>query len=114
MTEMKAFTTIQVKGTEYKLKLTIGEIERLERLYSNGSLLNPLMQTQNGSLPSTVYIIDVLHGALQKFNHGMSRDEASKLFGDWIEEGNSITEAMKIITDIFQVSGFFPKQKEER
>lgn len=107
----KVFEAWKVGDKEFRLKLSIGEIERLERIYGMGNLLNPMVSAGEGQLPSTVYLLDVLHASFQKFNHGITRNEVVEIYEDWVDnhDGN-MTDLMKVIMEVFKVSGFFPKE----
>lgn len=108
------FAIWKVKGEEYKLKLKTDEIERLERTYQTGNIMNPAIQTQAGQIPSLVYMLDVIHGAFQKFHHGYSRNDISDLYDDYIEEGGSQMDLLKVLMEVFRASGFFPKESVKK
>lgn len=108
------FAVWKIADKEYKLKLKTSEIERLERSYGIGNIMNPIINANDGQLPSLVYMLDVIHAGLQKFHHGYSRTDTSDLYDDYIEDGGSQTELLKLITDIFRASGFFPNESRKK
>ena len=92
----KPFIIWKIGEEEYKLKLTTGEISRLEQMYG-GSLIN-LLNTESGMTPLCT-MLDITHGGLQKFNSNIDR---------YIDEGGSQTEFLSdVLIPLFQVSGFF-------
>lgn len=103
------FALWKVGTEEFKLKLTVGEIERLERAYGQMNLLNPFLQSENGTLPPLTYTIDILHASLQKFHHGYSRTDTLNLYDDYIEDGGNYTQLIPVLLEIFKASGFFPR-----
>lgn len=108
---IKPFTTWRVGDREYKLKLKISEIERLERNYQIGNIANPMINVSNGQMPSTTYMLDVIDGAMKKFEHGITRAKVNDIYEEYIENGGSNFGLVKVIMDIFKVSGFFPSEE---
>lgn len=108
------FAIWKVGEEEYKLKLKTSEIERLERMYGMGSIMNPMIKAEDGQLPSLVYMLDIIHGAFQKFHHGYTRQDITDLYDDYVENGGSQMELFKVIMEIFKVSGFFPKESVKK
>lgn len=107
------FAIWTIGENEYKLKLKTSEIERLERQYGIGNIMNPIINAGDGQIPSLVYMLDVIHAALQKFHHGYSRTDTADLYDNYLDEGGSQTELLKLITEIFKVSGFFPNKSRK-
>lgn len=105
----KPFLLWKVKDTEYKLKLTAGEISRLETVY--GCSLLKLVDDN-----MRLFIaLDIIHGAMQKFHHGIDREDLNTIYDDYIDEGGSQLELIQdIILELFKVSGFFPKSIEKK
>lgn len=103
------FAVWTVGETEYKLKLSIGEIERLERVLSLGNIMNPLMMIERNGLPPISYIIDLFHAGLQKFHHGYSRSDTAELVNEYLDNGGNLMGLIPIAMDLFKASGFLPK-----
>lgn len=108
------FAIWKVGEEEFKLKLKTSEIERLERQYGIGNIMNPMLSAGETQLPSLVYMLDIIHGALQKYHHGYSRVDVSDLYDDYLDAGGNQTELIKVVMDIFRASGFFPSQSEKK
>ena len=104
----KPFLVWKVKDTEYKLKLTAGEISRLEEMYGC-SLLKLLDDNMR-----LFIALDIIHGAMQKFQHGIDREKLDSIYDDYIDEGGSLIELIQnVILEVFKVSGFFSQDIEK-
>lgn len=101
----KPFIIWKIGEEEYRLKLTTGEISRLEQMYG-GSLIN-LLNTETGMTPLCT-MLDIVHGGLQKFNSNIDRSDVNDMFDRYIDEGGSQIEFLSdVLVPLFQVSGFF-------
>lgn len=99
----KSFVLWTVKDMDYKLKLTTSTITEIEAKL-NGNLLKIL----DAGLPSLSVMALLIHGALQKYNHGLRMSDVKDLLDDYFDEGGSQLDLLqKVIIPIFQVSGFF-------
>lgn len=108
------FAIWKIGEKEFKLKLKTSEIERLERQYGIGNIMNPMLNAGETQLPSLTYMLDIIHGSIQKYHHGYSRVDVSDLYDDYLETGGNQTELIKVVMDIFRASGFFPGQSEKK
>jgi hypothetical protein len=105
----KPFEIWTVKGVEYKLKLSTSAIIELESKL-NSNLLNIL----NDGIPSLQIMAMLIHGALKKYNHGISLNDVNDILDDYFEEGGSQLDLLqKVIIPIFNVSGFFTLEMVE-
>ncbi len=98
------------ENKELKLALNTGEVVRLEKRFG-GNLVNALIRAGEGELPSLDWMLSIIHGALQKFESGYTLEETFELYDEYVSNGGSQVEMMKLVTEVFKVSGFFPKQK---
>lgn len=99
----KPFETWTVKSVEYKLKLSTSAIIELESKL-NSNLLNIL----NDGIPSLQIMAMLIHGALKKYNHGISLNDVNDILDDYFDEGGSQLDLLQnVIIPIFNVSGFF-------
>lgn len=56
----------------------------------------------------------LIHGALKKYNHGISLNDVNDILDDYFEEGGSQLDLLqKVIIPIFNVSGFFTPEMVE-
>lgn len=86
----------------YKLRLTTRAIVSLEKQLGH----NPVGVFGNGeTIPQITEMVQILHASLQAYEHNISMDDAFDIFDKWIADGNTATDFIKIILDIFKVSG---------
>lgn len=96
------WATWEVDGNEYKLKLTVGAITKLEEKFKTN-----LINIMDG-VPALKIMLTVTHAAMQKFHHGIKYKEVEDLFEKYIDEGGSQTEFLTdVFMPIYQASGFF-------
>lgn len=96
---------------EYKLRLSIRSTVALEKQLG----VNPLMIFGNGdTIPTITVMVNVLHAALQQYHHGISQNDAYDIFEAWLNDGNSITDFLPIIIDIYKVSGIIKQEDDTK
>lgn len=106
----KPFVEWEVKGVEYKLKLTTSEIVSMEE-----KLNHNLLDILNAGIPPLKLMIMIIHSALKKFNHGIKLQDVNGIIDDYFDEGGSQLELLTdIIMPVFTVSGFFPPEMSEK
>ena len=94
---------------DYKLRLNIRSTVSLEKKLG----VNPLMIFGDGeTIPTITTMVNILHAALQQYHHGISVDDAFSVFEAWLNDGNTITDFLPIIIDVYKVSGII-KQDED-
>lgn len=108
---MGLYKTLKVKDKELKLKLRAKDCVDLENKLGR-SPLDVLMESNEGRLPKVGFVILVLQCSLQAYEHGYSLDKVYELYDEIVEDGKDLIDMLDIITDIFQVSGFFNKEKK--
>lgn len=95
---------------DYKLRLNTRNVIALEKSVG----CNPLAIFGNGeTLPTITVMVSVLHCSLQQYHHGITLADAYDIFDAYLEE-NSITDFVKVIIDIYKVSGLIPEGAEEK
>lgn len=86
----------------YKLRLNIRNTVALEKQLG----CNPLTIFGTGdTLPTITQMVQVLHASLQQYQHGITFVDAENIFEDWLADGNSVTDFLSIIIDIYKTSG---------
>lgn len=96
---------------DYKLRLSIRSTVALEKQLG----VNPLMIFGNGdTIPTITTMVQILHASLQQYNHGISLDDAYGIFEAWLNDGNSITDFLPIIIDLYKVSGIIKQDAETK
>lgn len=95
---------------EYKLKLSTRNVVMLEKSLG----CNPLAIFGDGTqLPTITMMVAILHASLQQLNHGITLTDAYSIFDDYISDGNSITDFINVILDIYKVSGIIKEEEQE-
>jgi hypothetical protein len=116
---MSMYKILAVGEKEYKLKLTTSSTILIEDKLG-GNILDPIMEMSATApvdgkgninmkkmnkipLPSLKYLVTVLWGALQKYQHGMTFDKVCNLVDEYIENGKSqmdlFSEVMELLTE---------------
>lgn len=96
---------------DYKLRLNTRNVVALEKAVG----CNPLAIFGDGeTLPTITVMVAVLHASLQHFHHGISLNDAYEIFDAYLDDGNSITDFVKVIIDIYKTSGLIPEGTNEK
>ncbi len=104
------YIDFEVGNKSYRLRLTTRSIVLLEKQLG----CNPLSIFGNGeTVPTITTMVAVLHAALQKYNHGISLNDAYDIFDEYLDEGHSSVDFLPVILDIYRASGVIPKDKKE-
>ncbi|WP_044736516.1 DUF6096 family protein [Geobacillus kaustophilus] len=107
------YKEFKVGEKEFKLRMVASSIVALEKQLGGQNPLNILMGIESGQLPPVSAVLQILHAALQKFHHGMTYEKVLELYDEYVELGNSYTDLIPILIDVFKVSGFLPKTLNE-
>lgn len=87
---------------QYKLRLSIRATVALEKQLG----VNPLMIFGNGSeIPTITTMVNILHAALQQYQHNISLNDAYSIFENWLDDGHSVVDFLPVIIDVYKVSG---------
>jgi hypothetical protein len=98
-------------GKDYKLRLNTRNTIALEKQLG----CNPIAIFGNGdTIPTITIMVQVLHAAMQQYNHGITLNDAYDIFDEWLADGNSITDFIPIIIEIYKVSGIIKDEVSER
>ena len=86
----------------YKLRLNTRNIVALEKQLG----CNPIAIFGDGdSIPPITALVQILHASLQQYEHSITLNDAYDIFDTWLEDGNTATEFLPIVLDVFKVSG---------
>ena len=107
------YKILKVGNKELKLRLRARDCVDLENKIGE-SPLNVLMRLNDGKIPSIGFVILVLQSSLQALEHGYNLDKTYELYDEYIENGGDMTEMLGVLSDVFEVSGFFKKEKIEK
>ena len=102
------YKELKIGDKELKLRLSTRDCVALEKKLGRNPL-DDLMAVEQGKLPTVV----VLHASLQKYQSNYSLENVYDLYDEYIEEGNTLTDMLSVITDVFKVSGFFKEPDNE-
>ena len=107
----KPWVEWNVKGTQYKLKLTTAAIVSLE----NKLKCNLLDILNSGTIPQLNIMADIIHASMSKYHHGIKNHDVSEILDDYFDEGGSQLDLLtNVIVPIYTVSGFFPRNVAEK
>lgn len=96
---------------DYKLRLNTRNIVALEKALG----CNPLAIFGNGEeIPTITTMVHILYYSLQQLNHGISLEEAFNIFDSYLDDGNSATDFITVILDIYKVSGIIKDVSAEK
>jgi hypothetical protein len=100
----------QAGNKAYKLRLNTRNIVSLEKALGT----NPLGIFGTGDrIPTVTEMVNVLHCSLQQFEHNISFNDAFDIFDTWLEDGNTVTDFITVIVDIYKTSGIIKDDKKE-
>jgi hypothetical protein len=92
----------------YKLRINTRNTVMLEKLLG----CNPLGIFGDGSnLPKVTDMVAILFASLQQYHHGITMDDAYNIFDDYIADGNSATDFINVILEIYKVSGIIKENR---
>jgi hypothetical protein len=105
------FVDFSAGGKEYKLRLNTRAVVALEKQLG----CNPLAIFGEGdTIPPITQMVQILHAALQQYNHNISLTDAYDIFDNWINDGNTATEFLPVIIDVYKVSGLIKGETAEK
>lgn len=96
---------------DYKLRLSTRNTVMLEKQLG----CNPLAIFGKGdTIPTVSTMVQILYCSLIQFNHGISLDDAYNIFDNYLADGNTATDFIYVILDIYKVSGLIKKDSIEK
>ncbi|MFD1954300.1 DUF6096 family protein [Paenibacillus thailandensis] len=108
------FTILNVGLKEYKLYLPAAQAVQLEKQLGGMNPVMVLMEMErSGSFPQITSLLQILHASLQQFNHGTNFNQTLAIYDEFVAEGGNVVELIKVLMEVFQKAGFFPKGTTE-
>lgn len=105
------YTEFKAGNSDYKLRLSIRNTVALEKVLG----CNPLAIFGNGDrLPTITEMTAILHASLQAYQHNISLLDAQDIYEKWLEDGNTPTDFIAVIIDIYRVSGIIAKETDAK
>lgn len=96
---------------DYKLRLNTRNIVELEKKIG----CNPLGIFGKGdTIPTVTTMVTVLHSSLQQYHHGINLNDAYEIFDDYLTDGNSATDFINVIVEIYKASGIINESLVEK
>ena len=94
----------------YKLRLNTRNIVALEKQLGT----NPLGIFGRGErIPTVTEMVQILHSSLQQFQHSITLNDAYNIFDDYLADGNSSTDFIQVIVEVYKVSGIIKDESRE-
>ena len=107
------YTTFEVGGESYKLRIDTRRTVELEKRIGGNPLSLFMRMDSTGELPPVAHMVDVLHISLQAYQHKITKEGAYDVFDAWLAEGHTLAEFIPVILDIYKVSGFIGADENE-
>ena len=105
------YVNFTADNKDYKLRLNTRNVVALEKALG----CNPLAIFGNGEeIPTITTMVNILYFSLQQLNHGISLDDAYTIFDKYLEDGNSMTDFITVILDIYKISGIIKETSAEK
>lgn len=104
------------ENKELKLRLTSLQATKVEEKIGV-NLLKVFMPAEGESfaLPPLKVMLLLTHGALQKYEHGISFEDVSDLYDSYVDNGGDQAAFMAdVVLPMLQVSGFMPREKTSK
>ncbi len=96
------FYDFEAGGKSYRLRINTRNVVALEKQLG----CNPVAIFGNGdTIPTVTDMVSILHASLQQYNHGLTLNDAMDIFDAYLADGNTATDFISVILDIYKVSG---------
>lgn len=105
------FYTLTIGDREFDCRLATKEVVALEKKLGTNPL-NVLMSMQDGGLPQTGILLEILQAAAKEDKKKLKTEEWYDLYDEFLSEGKSIANLLEAIMEIFQISGLIPEGEE--
>ena len=100
-----------VNGKTYILRLSTQNIVALEQKLG----CNPIAIFGDGTtIPKISDMVLILFYSLQQMNHGLTLNDAYKLFDEYLASGHIATDFISVILEIYKVSGIINDEDTEK
>lgn len=105
------YIDFEAGNKSYKLRLNTRNTVLLEKQLG----CNPLniFGTNHDTIPSITVMVAILHASLQQYQHGISLNDAYDIFDEYLDAGNSATDFLPVILELYKASGLIPKDAGE-
>lgn len=107
------YIDFEAGNKSYKLRLNTRNTVALEKAIGCNPVSIFFDKNGNERIPTITEMVSVLHASLQQFNHGISMNDCFDIFDDFLADGHSTLEFVKVMMEIYQDAGLMPKNEEE-
>lgn len=97
------FYEFKVGDNVYKLRLTTRDIISLEKVIGTNPI--NIFGVDGKTVPPVTVMVNILHQSLQKYQHGLTLNDAYDIFDAYMEDGHMPMEFMADILELYRVSG---------
>lgn len=101
------YATWKVGAEEYKLKFSAVAVVEAENKLGKG-LFRSMEEIDKVSVQVTL-----LWAALQKFNHGTSRNTVYDLYDEYMDNSGDLEKLLDVIMETLEISGFMTGKQEK-
>ena len=100
------FYDFEAGNTAYKLRLNTRNVVALEKHLG----CNPIMVfgADGETIPTVSAMVVILHASLQAMEHGITLEKAYDIFDEYLADGNTSIDFVKVIMEIYKASGIVP------
>lgn len=96
------YVDFKAGNKDYKLRLNTRNTIMLEKQLG----CNPLAIFGDGdTIPTITVLVQVLYCSLVQYNHGITLNDAYDIFDEYLADGNSATDFISVVLEIYKVSG---------
>lgn len=107
------YTNFKVGEKEYKLRLTAKNLVEVEKKLGENPI-NAIMRIVNDDkIPEISCLLTILWGAMQAFTPNMTMDAVYGIYDEFVDDGNTLTELVPVLMNVFKVSGFIKNDIEK-
>lgn len=106
------YIDFEAGNKSYKLRLNTRGIVALEKTIGCNPL-NIFFNNGQETIPSITQMVAILHASLQQYHHGISMNDAFDIFDEYVADGHTSLEFIKVMFEIFRSSGLVPKSEED-
>ena len=95
---------------DYKFRLSTRNTVMLEKQLG----CTPLAIFGSGdTIPTITQMVNILYASLIQYNHGITLNDAYDIFDAYLADGNTMTDFIQVIVDIYKTSGLIKTEGTE-
>lgn len=102
---------LKTNDKEYQLRLTTKACVKIESRIGKNPL-NVFIEASDNQMPRMSDLMIILHECLLTVNHGISLDDVYDIYDKYCEAGGNFMTLIELLIQVFEESGFIPKEDE--